>query len=130
MSTTNAIERRAADAVQTKTDRPTFVPSVDMLETHEEFRLYADLPGATAENVDITFDDGLLAIHASIPPRGGENAKPVLQEYGVGDYHREFRLGENIDVEQISATVSDGVLSLVLPKTDHARRRRIEIKNG
>ena len=120
---------------QTQTDadietRPSFAPEVDIHETDSEFVLTADLPGATTESIDVHFDDGVLTLRASVPPRTAPDARFVQREYRVGDYARRFRLGEDIDPDAISASYSDGVLTLTLPKKAVAQRRKIEIKAG
>ena len=49
-------------------------------------------------------------------------------EYGVGGFYRRFTLGETIDRAGIKALVKNGVLTLRLPKAEHARARRIEVQ--
>ena len=102
-------------------------PLVDIVERAEELTVYADVPGATAEGLDVDFEDGILAIHAKVPPRN-QDVEFLVREYGVGDYYREFRVSESIDANKITAEYADGVLVLHLPKVEAAKPRKIAVK--
>ena len=104
-------------------------PLVDIVERNDELTLLADVPGAAAGDVDVSFEDGLLTIHARVNPRYDESTQFLRTEYGVGDYDRTFQIGETIDPSKITAQYSDGVLTLHLPKTEAIRPRKIQVKN-
>lgn len=106
----------------------TYVPRIDMYETDAHYIVDVDLPGAKADTIDVQFEDRVLSIHAHVPQRHPAGARFLRREYGVGDYHREFRVGEDIASDQIDARYANGVLSLTLPKRESARRRAIEVK--
>ena len=89
--------------------------------------LNGDLPGVSPENLDIQFENEQLVIHARVTPRD-ENRKQLYTEYGVGDFHRSFTIGESIDGSKISAELSGGVLAIHLPKSEQVKPRRIEVK--
>lgn len=113
------------------TDRPgppVFTPPVDVYETEQDYIVYADIPGAQASEIDVRFADGDLSIHAPAPTRQPTGAAPLLTEYGVGPYHRVFRLGEGVDASAVSADHRDGVLTLRLPKSHSAQPRRIQVQ--
>ena len=107
-----------------------FAPAADMTEGPDAYVLKADIPGARAEDLDILLEKGELTVHARIAPRGAEGRNFVLNEYGVGDFRRSFRIGDGIDQDRIEATVADGVLTLRLPKSDERRPRRVDVKTG
>lgn len=106
---------------------PWFEPAVDIFETEEALTLKADLPGVEADGVETDVRDNLLTITAHVK---GLDPKwrSLHQEYTVGHYVRQFRLGQQIDQSKISAQLKDGVLTLTLPKADHARPRRIQVQ--
>jgi HSP20 family protein len=105
-----------------------FQPNVDIIERADELTVLADVPGAAADGIDLNFEDGTLTIHAKVPPRN-ENVDFLVREYSVGDFYREFRVNETIDVGRISAEFSDGVLTLHLPKVEAAKPRKITVKS-
>ena len=107
-----------------------FRPNVDILEYAEELVLLADVPGASAGDVDLKFEDGTLTIHAKVPPRQDEQVEYLLQEYGVGDFYRTFQISEAVDASRISAEFSDGVLMLHLPKAEAVKPHKIAVKGA
>jgi HSP20 family protein len=104
-------------------------PVVDILEAADELRVVADVPGAKAEDIDINFEKGVLAIHVRVQPRQPEDVNYLLREYGVGDFHRVFEVSESIDAQRITAEHADGVLVLHLPKAEKAKARKIEVRS-
>lgn len=106
-----------------------FSPAVDIYETPQSLVLVADMPGVSGEGVTLDLKENILTLSGRVtPPPEGESL--LLQEYEVGDFYREFELGELIDQEKIEATMKDGVLTLILPKAEKAIPRRIEVKTG
>jgi HSP20 family protein len=107
-----------------------FVPAVDIYETPEALVLVADMPGVAGDKVSLDLKESQLIISGEISPPMGEGERVVGQEYLVGDYYREFHLGELIDKSRIEASMNDGVLKLTLPKAEKAKPRKIEVKVG
>jgi len=108
----------------------TYRPNVDIFETSDEIVVLADVPGASAKDIDINYDNGLLTISANVASRQTEGMNFLRREYGVGDFYRTFRIGEGIDAQTIEAKVASGVLTLHLPKAEQARRRKITVKTA
>lgn len=110
-------------------DRRTYTPNVDIIETQDEFLVVADMPGVSSDAVDIQYEQGVLTLQGRVEPRQDEGGTTyLLQEYGVGDYYRSFRLGEDIDTEKIDARLKDGVLELRLPKSESTKPKKITVK--
>lgn len=109
---------------------PTYRPAVDIIENANELLLVADVPGASGDDIDIQYERGELTICAKVKPRQDENVTYLLGEYGVGDFCRTFRVGEDIDDTRITAETKNGVLTLHLPKRESAKPRRIEVKSA
>ena len=105
-------------------------PNVDILEQADEIVILVDLPGASEETTELDFEDGLLSIKAGVQARQEPETKFLVREYGTGDYQRKFRVSEVIDTEQISATYTDGVLTVHLPKVQAAKPRRVTINSN
>jgi HSP20 family protein len=105
----------------------TYQPHVDVCDRGGEVQLSCDVPGARAESIEVSFEDGILSIHAKIPARPLPG-RPVVQEYGIGDYRRSFRLGEGFDASQIQAEYRRGVLTVHVPRLAAVRPRKIELR--
>ncbi len=97
-------------------DRLAFVPRVDIYETDETIVVVADMPGIDENSVDITLEKNVLTINGYVEPVQPENYSLAYAEYRVGDYERSFTLSNEIDQDNIEATLKDGVLTLHLPK--------------
>jgi HSP20 family protein len=102
-------------------------PSVDIVEDANELRILADMPGVSADSVDIDFEDGALTIHGRVPNRR-EDVKFLWEEYGIGDFYRVFQIGETIDASGINADYADGVLTVHLPKVEAVKPRKISVQ--
>ena len=118
-------EIRKEDGVPTRTG-VYFSPAVDIYETEEAITVLADLPGVEQEKLDINVEDRQLTF-TGLVDEAADGLHPVYTEYRVGGYTRTFRLGDTIDQAKISANLKDGVLTLVLPKAERLKPRRIAV---
>ncbi len=107
----------------------TYLPAVDIHETEEELVLLADFPGVKGEDINIQFEQGELTITGKVVERQPESASYVLQEYGIGDFVRSFKISEIIDSSRISAEHNNGVLMVHLPKVEAAKPRKITVNS-
>ena len=129
---TNAMQKRENNTparVERAYGAPMFSPNVDILENADELTLVADVPGVTPDSIDIQYEQGELAIRGRVAPRTQHNTY-LLNEYGVGDFYRVFQLGEGVDNEKISAEVSNGVLTVHLPKLERVKPRKIAVQGA
>lgn len=125
------IEKQEVDAsteVETTRNTRTFVPRVDIYETEDTVVLLADMPGVNENSVDITLEKNILTINGYANPQAPDNFEPAYAEYRFGNYERTFALSDEVDREQIEATVKNGVLRLVMPKAEAAKTRKITVK--
>jgi HSP20 family protein len=104
-----------------------FLPPADIFESERSLTVVLEMPGAKKENVDVNVDDGILKIDGKIDFSKYEGLRPVYTEYNIGHYARSFKLSSAIDQTKISAEMKDGVLTVVLPKSERAQPRRIEV---
>lgn len=95
-----------------------FSPRVDIVEKDQAFEVTADLPGVKKEDIKLSCQQGVLSIEASIETKNEteKEGKVVHSERYSGKMSRSFTLGNNINVEEISADFADGVLTVVVPK--------------
>lgn len=129
MSNDTVSDPRASEVAKTEHTRngQYYRPNVDIVEQAEELLVRADMPGLRADDIDIQFEDGTLAIHGRVAPRQPAGSNYLLQEYGVGDFYRSFQISEHIDASRIHAEYNDGVLTLHLPKTESVKPRKIAV---
>jgi HSP20 family protein len=121
---------KPAEAVENACRGRCYVPAVDVYETPHELVLQADVPGAAADGIDVRYEDGELRIHAPVAARQKDDTRFLLEEYGVGDFYRTFRLGQDIDATKIEARFAEGVLTLKLPKIEAVKPRKISVNVG
>lgn len=129
MSTTLTMEETQNDVapVERTLDGRTYSPRFDIWENDDEMILYGDLPGVTPEGLDVRFENPVLTIQGKVSPRH-DDIKFLHGEYGIGDFHRTFTIGEAIDTERISAELKNGVVTVHLAKNEKVKPRRIEVK--
>lgn len=108
--------------------RRTFVPRADVYETATDIIVYADLPGVEEGDVDITVEKNILTIKATTQHEAPAGHTLGYAEYAVGDFLRKFTLSNEINRDGIAATLRNGVLKLVLPKSTSAQVRKISVK--
>jgi HSP20 family protein len=106
-----------------------FTPPVDIYETEKELVVVMDMPGLTGEDVEVDFKEGALSILGKATT-AEEKGETVLEEYRTGNYFRSFKTPDLIDVENIKASMGDGVLTLTLPKSEKAQPKKISITSG
>lgn len=119
-----------APGVERTRDRPAFVPRADIYETDNEIVIVADMPGVDDKSLDITVENNVLTINGYVEPMRPENYNLAYAEYRVGDYARSFTLSNQIDTNNIDATIKNGVLHLRLAKIREAQTKKIPVKSG
>lgn len=106
-------------------------PPVDILENDTEVRLVLEVAGLDRESMKVTFENHVLTVSGEknqklTPPEGAY----FRGERRFGRFHRAFTVPTRVDASKIEATYTDGLLSIVMPKTAEAQPRKIEIKAG
>jgi len=132
MTDTQALQAREKQELQEESTRPgaVFRPDIDILESPDGYVVYADLPGVDDKSIDVRLDRGTLTLDARLATLPETGWSPIHTEYRVGSYHREFRISEDIDTSGVSAKMQNGVLELVLPKSENRRPRAIQVQAG
>ncbi len=102
-------------------------PRTDVHESPSAFLLVADLPGVSKDDIHIDVGDRVLTIEGAVTPED-ERWGQSLQARRPPRFWRQFRLGQNIDVQGIDAKLEDGVLTVRLPKDAKACTRKIEVQ--
>ncbi len=99
-------------------------PSVDIVEKDDGYKVSAELPGMTGDDIEVKFADGTLTISGEKEEEKEEKKKDYfLSERRYGSFKRSFRVAEGADADKIEATFKNGVLTVTLPKTAEARKK-------
>ena len=104
-----------------------FVPATDIFETDHALTVVMEMPGVDKDNVEVNVENDVLKISGKIDFSKYEGLQPLYTEYNIGNYSRSFELSSKIEQEGIKAELKDGVMSLVLPKAEKAKPRRISV---
>ncbi|WGT50323.1 MULTISPECIES: Hsp20/alpha crystallin family protein [Thioclava] len=106
-------------------------PAMDFVANDGSYELRVDMPGLKPEEIELKLDDGRLKIRGeSSSKRETHEGDYVVQERSSGRLERTITLPRGVDPDRIDAVLSDGVLTVTLPKTTEAREkdRRIAVK--
>jgi HSP20 family protein len=121
-------QKREVDKKQEPTaPAHTFVPATDIFETEEALTMVMEMPGTDKSDLDISVEDGVLHVEGRVNFDKYQGLQPLYTEYIIGHYRRSFSLSNKIDQNKISAEMKDGVLTLMLPKAEEAKPRRIAV---
>lgn len=106
-------------------------PETDVIEVEDEIRVITEMPGLKREDIDIDLENNLLTIRGEKREdraEGEANGTYHLAERRYGQFSRSFVLPRDVDPDRIAARFEDGVLKITIPKSERARRRRIQIQ--
>lgn len=125
----NVFSNRTASDDTSRVEGSDWTPAVDIKEEPDRFLLHADIPGVKADDIEVSMDKGILTIkgerkHESTESK--EGFKRVERSHGV--FMRRFALPDGVDGENITASSNDGVLEVVLPKSEPEKPRRISVQ--
>jgi HSP20 family protein len=115
------------DPVRTGTNgKATFAANFEVKETPESFVVVGDFPGVKEEDIELALNRDVLTISGN---RNAEKKQEgdtyYVYERQYGTFTRSFRLPENADGEKIAAELTDGVLTVSIPKKEAAKPRKI-----
>ena len=97
----------------------TIRPAADVTDEYDGMEITFELPGVCAENVTLEIKNRLLTL----------KAKSTLHRRGMPVvYKRAFYLSDAVDADNISARISDGILTLFLPKSESAKTHKIPVE--
>ena len=104
------------------------MPPVDVIEDSAGITLRADLPGVPKDKLKLQVEAGTLTIEGEVSIAMPEGMEATYAEVSVPRFRRVFTLSKELDTGKVSAEFKHGVLSLRIPKAEHAQPRRIDIK--
>ena len=104
-----------------------FLPVTDIYETNDALKVILEMPGVDKNGVEVRVENDVLTIEGEVDFSKYQGLNPVYTEYNVGNYARSFQLSSKIDQDRIAADLRDGVITLVLPKAEKAKARKIKV---
>jgi HSP20 family protein len=104
-----------------------FMPVTDIFETPEALTVVLEMPGVDRDSIEANVENDIVTIEGHIDFSKYEGMQPLYTEYNVGHYARSFQVSNKIDQSRISAQMKDGVVTIVLPKAEQAKPRKIQV---
>ncbi|MCU1535929.1 MAG: Hsp20 family protein [Humibacillus sp.] len=108
--------------------RPSVMP-MDAWREGDTFHIEFDLPGVSADSVDLDVERNVITVRAERSPLDSDR-EMLAAERPRGVFSRQLVLGDNLDTERIEATYDAGVLTLRIPVAERAKPRKIEIASS
>jgi HSP20 family protein len=103
------------------------MPPVQVIEDVEGITLLADLPGVPKDKLELNIEADTITIDGELHVDVPEGLEVTHAEVGLPRFRRVFTLSKELDASKASAELVNGVLSLRIPKAEHAQARRIPI---
>ena len=119
---------RLTNQLMGTTNRPAVMP-MDAWREGDTFVIEFDLPGIAKDSIDLDIERNVLTVRAERLARNGD-WEMLATERPQGHFSRQLVLGDNLDLERINASYTDGVLRLVVPVAEKAKPRKIEISHA
>ena len=110
----------------------TWVPPMDVVETADEVLCHLEVPGMSREDLEIRVQDNMLVVSGEKKYEHGEQKEGGFRsvERRYGRFERSISLPRTVDTSNVKARHENGVLTIVLPKMEASKPRRIEIEGG
>jgi HSP20 family protein len=109
--------------------RPAPMP-MDAYRDGDRFVVRFDLPGVDASHIDLTVENDVLTVAAERQWQQPEDRQVIAAERPQGRFSRQLFLGESLDTEHLEASYDNGVLTVIVPVTEQAKPRKVEIGVG
>jgi HSP20 family protein len=106
---------------------PTYYLPVDIFESDEAYTLVASVPGFREDQVEVTFEDGILTIKAKAPDQPKAAGRWLRQERPYGSFVRRLEVPAQVESSKISAHFDSGELTVSIPKTAKPKPVRIQV---
>jgi HSP20 family protein len=106
-----------------------WAPPIDVFETSDRYVIAAELPGLDREQIELAMEDSRLTIRGRrVEAPAGPDIHYHQIERGHGAFSRTFEFSDKIDAEAVAADLTDGVLTVTLPKIAPPPPRKIEVR--
>lgn len=103
------------------------LPAVNVLDHDEEYIVEMAVPGLKKSDFDVNLDNHMLSISAQLNTENEDsNLNYTRREFGYSSFKRTFSLSETVEIDKIKAKYEDGILRVLLPKRDEAKKKPIK----
>lgn len=109
---------------------PRPLPALNVWEDDERLLAEAEVPGLGMDDIEILIHGNELTVKGHRNPVAGENLTYHRRERRTGDFSHFVTLPTEVDPDGVEATLKDGVLTIVMPKAERARVRKIAVKTA
>ena len=104
-----------------------WTPALDLYQNNDNVVAIVELPGMRKEEIEISLQDGTLTISGERKEEAGQENGATRTERCTGKFRRSITLPTRVDVNKVSATYKDGILTVTLPKAEEAKPKQIQI---
>jgi HSP20 family protein len=104
-----------------------WTPRADVSETDDAYKVHAELPGVTKDQVEVQLMDRELIISGEITEQEQEGSRKHRNSRRTGRFELRTYLPGDVKADGVTAQLSDGVLTVTVPKSEKAKPRKIEI---
>lgn len=101
---------------------------VNIAQDKDRYYIQALVPGTTADQLELTWQESALTIRGKVAAQPPENSTVVWNEIQPYQFHRVVQLGDAVDVDRVEARLENGLLTIVAPKAEHAKSRTIKVQ--
>lgn len=112
--------------ISSNIEKAIFSPRVDIYDEKNEIILLAEMPGVNEKNIDISIENDILTITGRQNEEDFPGYELMHRTYDTGIYKRSFSMANDIDASNISARISNGILRVVLPKTEKSKKITVQ----
>jgi len=108
-----------------------WTPPIDVYETDDRYVVAAEVPGLARESIDLALEDSRLTIRGQRAEQAALSGEVIhfhQIERGHGAFSRTFDFAAKIEVDAVVADLTNGVLTITLPKAVRQPARKIEVR--
>lgn len=128
MTDTKSMKTTESGQVQRQAEREmVLVPAADIYEEAGGITVKADLPGVSRDRLEVQIDGNTLTIEGQAAIDMPEGMEALYADVNATRFRRSFTLSKELDVNNISAEMKHGELTLSLPKRAEVQPRKIEV---
>jgi HSP20 family protein len=105
-------------------------PRVDVVDRENEVVVRAEVPGVNKEDLDVSVSDSSVTIRGEVKPTEEEKGEYYFREIGYGAFSRTIDLPAAVDTKKAKVRLKNGILEMMVPKLETARRHKIAIEEA